>query len=210
MLAGVLYGLVAWRRSARSRMLGCYALLVLGCSTLWAMPNLTALSVAGLLCGLAIAPTLITGYTLVETLVSDGAKTEAFTWLTGAIGLGLAVGSTVAGRLIDSGGPSAASSCRSSARASAWSRWSPCGGCWSLRGTPPRPLRSAPRPGRRPRTTVSGRACGPGRHGLPGRRRHRAAAARGCGNRALRPRARRPGPISHPASLDCSSGIPHH
>ncbi|GAA1101654.1 MFS transporter [Kitasatospora arboriphila] len=107
MLAGVLYGLVAWRRSARSRMLGCYALLVLGCSTLWAMPNLTALSVAGLLCGLAIAPTLITGYTLVETLVSDGAKTEAFTWLTGAIGLGLAVGSTVAGRLIDSGGPSA-------------------------------------------------------------------------------------------------------
>ncbi|MFD9125968.1 MFS transporter [Kitasatospora sp. NPDC059571] len=107
MLAGVLYGLVAWRRSARSRMLGCYALLVLGCSTLWAMPNLTALAVAGLFCGLAIAPTLITGYTLVETLVADGAKTEAFTWLTGAIGLGLAVGSTVAGQLIDAGGPSA-------------------------------------------------------------------------------------------------------
>jgi MFS family permease len=106
MLAGVLYGLVAWRRPARQRMLGCYALLVLGCSTLWAMPNLVALAVAALLCGLAIAPTLITGYTLVETLVADGAKTEAFTWLTGAIGLGLAIGSTVAGRLIDSGGPS--------------------------------------------------------------------------------------------------------
>ncbi|MEV4557074.1 MFS transporter [Kitasatospora sp. NPDC049285] len=106
MIAGVLYGLVAWKRSARQRMLGCYALLVVGCSTLWAMPNLTALAVAGLFCGLAIAPTLITGYTLVETLVADGAKTEAFTWLTGAIGLGLAVGSTAAGQLIDHGGPS--------------------------------------------------------------------------------------------------------
>ncbi|BFV57674.1 MFS transporter [Kitasatospora sp. CMC57] len=106
MLAGVLYGLIAWRQPARQRMLGCYALLVLGCSTLWAMPNLTALAVAGLFCGLAIAPTLITGYTLVETLVADGAKTEAFTWLTGAIGLGLAAGSTVAGVLIDSHGAS--------------------------------------------------------------------------------------------------------
>lgn len=105
MLAGVLYGLIAWRRSAQQRMLGSYTLLVLGCSTLWAMPNLVTLAVAGLVCGLAIAPTLITGYTLVETLVADGAKTEAFTWLTGAIGLGLAVGSTVAGRLIDMGGP---------------------------------------------------------------------------------------------------------
>jgi MFS family permease len=105
MLAGVLYGMVAWRRSARERMLASYALLVLGCSTLWAMPDLNALAVAGLGCGLAIAPTLITGYTLVETLVADGAKTEAFTWLTGAIGLGLAVGSTVAGQLIDLGGP---------------------------------------------------------------------------------------------------------
>ncbi|MGW6912807.1 MFS transporter [Kitasatospora sp. NPDC054939] len=101
MLAGVLYGMIAWRRTARSRMLGSYALLVIGCSTLWAMPNLTTLAVAGLVCGLAIAPTLITGYTLVETLVADGAKTEAFTWLTGAIGLGLAAGSTVAGQLID-------------------------------------------------------------------------------------------------------------
>ncbi|MEV4613898.1 MFS transporter [Kitasatospora sp. NPDC049258] len=107
MVAGVLYGLIGWKRSARQRMLFSYALLVVGCSTLWAMPDLTALTIAGLCCGLAIAPTLITGYTLVETLVGDGAKTEAFTWLTGAIGLGLAIGQTVAGQLIDQRGPSA-------------------------------------------------------------------------------------------------------
>ncbi|RKE20760.1 MFS transporter [Streptomyces sp. TLI_171] len=106
MAAGVLYGLIRWRSSARQRMVACYTLLVLGCSTLWAMPNLVALAVAGLFCGLAIAPTLITGYTLVESLVDNGAKTEAFTWLTGAIGLGLALGSTAAGQLIDRSGPS--------------------------------------------------------------------------------------------------------
>ncbi|MFJ3220368.1 MFS transporter [Kitasatospora sp. NPDC086801] len=106
MVAGVLYGVIAWRRAVQQRMIMSYALLVLGCSTLWAMPNLVALSVAGLVCGLAIAPTLISGYTLVETLVADGAKTEAFTWLTGAIGLGLAIGSMAAGRLIDGHGPS--------------------------------------------------------------------------------------------------------
>ncbi|MFB6892602.1 MFS transporter [Kitasatospora sp. NPDC056327] len=106
MLAGVLYGAVTWRRSVQQRMIISYGLLVLGCSTLWAMPGLVALSAAGLVCGLAIAPTLISGYTLVETLVEDGAKTEAFTWLTGAIGLGLATGATAAGRLVDSYGAS--------------------------------------------------------------------------------------------------------
>ncbi|MFJ9692905.1 MFS transporter [Kitasatospora sp. NPDC101183] len=106
MIAGVLYGVIAWRRPVAQRMVISYAMLVLGASALWAMPNLVALTVAGLVCGLAIAPTLISGYTLVETLVADGAKTEAFTWLTGAIGLGLAVGSMAAGKLIDGHGPS--------------------------------------------------------------------------------------------------------
>ncbi|MEY9966147.1 MFS family permease [Streptacidiphilus sp. MAP12-16] len=105
MCAGVVFGMVSWRRSPQRRMLASYTLLVLGCSTLWAMPSLTALALAGLCCGLAIAPTLISAYTLVEALVDAGAKTEAFTWLTGAIGLGLAVGSTVAGQVIDRHGP---------------------------------------------------------------------------------------------------------
>ena len=39
---------------------------------------------------MCIAPALITGYTLVEQLVPAGARTEAFTWLTGAVALGQA------------------------------------------------------------------------------------------------------------------------
>lgn len=107
MAAGAGYGAVRWKRSPAHRMAVSYALLVAGCATLWAMPSLAALSVAGLCCGLAIAPTLISAYTLVESLVPAAAATEAFTWLTGAIGLGLAAGSTAAGQAVDAGGPPA-------------------------------------------------------------------------------------------------------
>ena len=46
-------------------------------------------------------PALITGYTLVEALVPAAARTEAFTWLTGAVALGQAAAVTVAGQLAD-------------------------------------------------------------------------------------------------------------
>jgi MFS family permease len=59
------------------------------------------LAALGLLVGMCIAPALITGYTLVEGLVPAGARTEAFTWLTGAVALGQAAAVTVAGQLED-------------------------------------------------------------------------------------------------------------
>lgn len=61
----------------------------------------------GLIVGLCIAPALISGYTLVEPLVPATARTEAFTWLTGAVALGQAAAVTVAGRLADAHGASA-------------------------------------------------------------------------------------------------------
>lgn len=67
------------------------------------MPLLAGL---GLLVGLSIAPALISGYTLVEALVPGSARTEAFTWLTGAVALGQAGAVTVAGRLADAHGAS--------------------------------------------------------------------------------------------------------
>lgn len=61
----------------------------------------------GLIVGLCIAPALISGYTLVEPLVPATARTEAFTWLTGAVALGQAAAVTVAGQLADAHGASA-------------------------------------------------------------------------------------------------------
>jgi MFS family permease len=101
MLAGVVYGAVAWRRSPRARLLAAYAALTLACAPLWAVHAVPLLAVLGLLVGLCIAPTLITGYTLVEALVPGASRTEAFTWLTGSVALGQAAAVTAAGLLAD-------------------------------------------------------------------------------------------------------------
>lgn len=107
LLAGAVYGAIAWRHAAHGRLVVTFALLSLGTAPLWAVPSVGIMVPVALLCGLAIAPTLITGFTLVDTLVPAAAKTEAFTWLTGAIGLGLALGSTFSGTLTDSRGSGA-------------------------------------------------------------------------------------------------------
>ncbi len=83
------------------RLLVGYTALALTASGLWAAHSVPVLAGLGLLVGVCIAPALITGYTLVEGLVPAGARTEAFTWLTGAVALGQAAAVTVAGQLED-------------------------------------------------------------------------------------------------------------
>ncbi|MEC4015270.1 MFS transporter [Streptomyces sp. H27-D2] len=107
MLAGVACGAIAWKRSPHQRLLAAYVLLALACSALWAVHSAPLLGGLGLLVGLCIAPTMITGYTMVESLVPATARTEAFTWLTGAVALGQAAAVTVSGQLADRFGASA-------------------------------------------------------------------------------------------------------
>ncbi|WEH33941.1 MFS transporter [Streptomyces sp. AM 4-1-1] len=107
MLAGIVCGAVAWKSGPRRRLLIGYAALTLTASGLWALHSVPLLAGLGLLVGLSIAPALIGGYTLVEDLVPGSARTEAFTWLTGAVALGQAAAVTVAGRLADAHGASA-------------------------------------------------------------------------------------------------------
>ncbi|MFE4373931.1 MFS transporter [Streptomyces sp. NPDC056835] len=107
MLAGLVCGAVAWRIGPRRRLVVGYAGLTLAASALWAVHSVPLLAGLGLLVGLCIAPALITGYTLVESLVPASARTEAFTWLTGAVALGQAAAVTVAGQLADARGASA-------------------------------------------------------------------------------------------------------
>ncbi|MEU4652677.1 MFS transporter [Streptomyces sp. NPDC023723] len=101
MLSGVVCGAIAWQTAPRRRLLVGYTALALTASGLWAAQSVPLLAGLGLLVGMCIAPTLITGYTLVESLVPAGARTEAFTWLTGAVALGQAAAVTVAGQLED-------------------------------------------------------------------------------------------------------------
>jgi MFS family permease len=56
-------------------------------------------------CGLTIAPTLIAGFSLLEEQAKPGRSTEAMSWISSGIGVGLAVGSSAVGFLIDAHGP---------------------------------------------------------------------------------------------------------
>ncbi|MEU5538764.1 MFS transporter [Streptomyces sp. NPDC020362] len=101
MLSGIVCGAMAWKAAPQRRLLVGYAGLALAASALWTAHSVPLLAAVGLLVGMCIAPALITGYTLVEGLVPAGARTEAFTWLTGAVALGQAAAVTVAGQLED-------------------------------------------------------------------------------------------------------------
>ncbi|MGV9286534.1 MFS transporter [Streptomyces sp. NPDC003719] len=101
MLSGLVCGAVAWKVAPQRRLLVGYTALALTASGLWAAHSVPVLAGLGLLVGMCIAPALVTGYTLVEDLVPAGARTEAFTWLTGAVALGQAAAVTIAGQLED-------------------------------------------------------------------------------------------------------------
>ncbi|MGW5097062.1 MFS transporter [Streptomyces nodosus] len=101
MLSGVVCGAIAWKAAPQRRLVVGYTALALAAAGLWTAHSVVVLAGLGLLVGMCIAPSLITGYTLVEGLVPAGARTEAFTWLTGAVALGQAAAVTVAGQLED-------------------------------------------------------------------------------------------------------------
>ncbi|MGC5012406.1 MFS transporter [Streptosporangium sp. DT93] len=107
-VGGILYGVVRWRVGAPVRLAVTLGLLSAATVALVFAGSLPLLYGGAALAGFVIAPAVITGYTLVEGLVPAEVRTEAFTWLSGAIGLGIAAGATVAGRLVDVSGPALA------------------------------------------------------------------------------------------------------
>lgn len=104
MVAGLLYGTVHWRRPLGQRFLIALAGFVLGTTLVALAPGIGSMAGAVVVCGLAIAPTLVAGIGLVEALVPASARTEGFTWPSTALGAGVAVGASVAGQVIDSSG----------------------------------------------------------------------------------------------------------
>jgi MFS family permease len=105
LLAGIAYGAVTWRAPARRRFRATVAAFALG-TVLIAAANgsLPALAAALFIAGLANAPTLITGNTLVPEVVPRAVVTEAYTWVGVMVFAGIAIGSTLSGVLVDSGG----------------------------------------------------------------------------------------------------------
>jgi MFS family permease len=101
---GLWYGSRQWRSSLQTRFAVTLTLTVLGVATFWAQANLVTLTCCIYLCGLTIAPTLIAGFSLLETQAKPGRLTEAMSWLSSCIGVGLAVGASVVGFILDAHG----------------------------------------------------------------------------------------------------------
>jgi MFS family permease len=107
MAGGLWYGSRTWRAPLAGR----YRLL-LGAAVVFSAPLIAARSVpAGIVCslmaGLTIAPVLSCQYTIVGRLVTAGAETEAFTWISGALVAGIAAGTGLGGMAVGPGGVSA-------------------------------------------------------------------------------------------------------
>jgi MFS family permease len=103
-VGGLWYGSRHWHAPMGRRFTITAALAVAGVSTFWAMPGMLALSAVGFLAGLAISPTLMSGYAILERQSPPHRTTEAMAWLSSTISVGVALGSAFAGHIIDAYG----------------------------------------------------------------------------------------------------------
>jgi|HubBroStandDraft_1064217.scaffolds.fasta_scaffold00688_12 MFS family permease len=101
---GLWYGSRQWRTPVETRFAVTLTLTVLGVATFWAQPNLVTLTCGIYLCGLTIAPTLIAGFSLLEAQAKPGRRTEAMSWLSSGISVGVAAGASVVGFILDAHG----------------------------------------------------------------------------------------------------------
>jgi len=99
--AGVVYGARGWRAPLHRRFAVALGLLAVGVVPLAIVDSLPLMAAAAVLAGLAVSPSLISGYGLVERLSPSGALTEGLTWVSTAVGLGIAIGSSASGQLVD-------------------------------------------------------------------------------------------------------------
>jgi predicted MFS family arabinose efflux permease len=104
LVAGLVYGVVRLPGTLAARFVGCAVFFGVAAQVLLAVGSLPVLIGAGFLAGLAIAPVLVSGMSLVESRVSRAALTEALTWVVTGLTLGVTAGSALAGAAVDAWG----------------------------------------------------------------------------------------------------------
>ena len=108
LVAGLVYGVIRLPGTLAARFVGCAVFFAFAAQLLFAVDSLVSLVPVGFLAGLAIAPVLVSGMSLVESRVSRSALTEALTWVVTGLTLGVTAGSAVAGAAVDAWGAEAA------------------------------------------------------------------------------------------------------
>ncbi|MCX5424199.1 MFS transporter [Streptomyces sp. NBC_00078] len=103
-LAGVVFGLRHFEGAPGRRWLLGVCAMAVSMIPLLLVGNLPFLAVALFAAGLSIAPTMITTMSLIEEHVPRAQLTEGMTWVSTGLAVGVALGSSVAGWVIDAAG----------------------------------------------------------------------------------------------------------
>jgi len=104
MVSGILWGVLSFQTPLHRRLITVLVGLTLLSIPLVLIGDVLLMGIAVGVFGFAISPSLITSFTLVEVLVPKAIVTEGFTWVGTAVGLGVAVGASSSGLLVESFG----------------------------------------------------------------------------------------------------------
>ncbi|MFF3766948.1 MFS transporter [Streptomyces sp. NPDC001922] len=118
-LAGAVFGLLHPTGPAARRWLLGFLTMAVSMIPLLLAGNLVLLAGALFVAGLSVAPTMVTTMGLVEQHVPRAKLTEGITWTTTGITVGVALGSSAAGWVVDSAGADAGYAVPAAAGASA-------------------------------------------------------------------------------------------
>jgi predicted MFS family arabinose efflux permease len=108
LVAGLVYGVLRLPGTLAARFVGCAVLFGAAAQALLLARSLALLVGVVFVAGLAIAPVLVSGMSLVESRVPRAALTEALTWTFTGLTLGVTAGSALAGAAVDGWGAQAA------------------------------------------------------------------------------------------------------
>jgi len=104
MVSGVAYGVVRGRSRLDQRFRASCVGLGVALAILPFVSRVPVLAIAVFVAGLAISPSIISAFGLIEALVPSSVLTEGLTWATTGIGVGIAAGSLLAGAIVDAQG----------------------------------------------------------------------------------------------------------
>ncbi|MGW1258524.1 MFS transporter [Streptomyces sp. NPDC002513] len=102
--AGLVFGLLRFTGAPERRWLLGVCAMAVSMIPLLLVGNLPFLAVALFVAGLTIAPTMITTMALIERHVPRAHLTEGMTWVSTGLAVGVAIGSSMAGWMIDAAG----------------------------------------------------------------------------------------------------------
>ncbi|MGK9234281.1 MFS transporter [Inquilinus limosus] len=101
LIVGLVFGAIKPRISLAAQFVLAIGLAALTTLPLLVVDSIPALALVLFLAGAAVSPTVITAMGLIERLAPPSQLTEGITWAMTGIGIGMAVGSSISGRVID-------------------------------------------------------------------------------------------------------------